>query len=415
MIAKPEILFLAHRIPYPPDKGDKIRSWRLFRYLTERFRVHLACFVDDKRDFAYVEKLEGMAESAAFIPLDPLLARLKSLRALTGNAPLSFHYFHDARMTQAIAAMRQRPLAAEIAFSSSMAPYIAKAYAGRKRLIDFCDADSEKWRQYAKDISGPMGWAYAREGKALARAESEIANWADASFAITPEEAAIFNKRTDTRRRVDWWSNGVDTEYFDPSAEYKNIPDAPDVVFVGAMDYRANIDAVTHFVQCVWPKVRASAPEARFAIIGANPAPEIKAFDGTGGILVTGRVDDVRPWLNRARVCVAPLRVARGIQNKVLEAMAMGKAIVASPQAMAGVQASGEAVSIAAGYDETASEILRLLADPDCRRRMGEAARADALRLYRWEAQLQRFGNALDWLGLYSASSESPASISATN
>jgi sugar transferase (PEP-CTERM/EpsH1 system associated) len=396
MTAKPEILFLVHRIPYPPDKGDKIRSWRLFRHLTRRFQVHLACFVDDPSDYKHTEKLRAMCASAIFSPLSPKVARLKSTTGfLTGKA-LSFPYYQDGAMARWVEKVRVRPLVAEIVFSSTMTQYIAEPVLGRPRIVDFCDADSEKWLQYAEETGGPLGIIYNREGGRLARAETVIANWADASFAVTADEAEIFNRRKDIEKKVCWWSNGVDTNYFDPSACFDNIVDRADIVFTGAMDYRANVDAVLYFVGKVWPKLRQAIPHATFAIVGARPASVIKALDGEQGVRVTGRVDDVRPWLNQATLVVAPLRVARGVQNKVLEAMAMAKPVVASPEAATGITPGmNGAICIGEDAAKMADIIIRLMNDPTERRRVGDRARACALAHYNWDVQLERFDRAL--------------------
>lgn len=400
MTAKKEILFLSHRIPYPPDKGDKIRSWRLLKYLTDRFDVHLACFVDNQRDLVHRDFLDGLCASSTFVQLNPTTARLKSVTSLFSNKALSFGFYRDRKMIAAINKLRKRVLAAEIVFSSSMAPYIAAPKSGRKRIVDFCDADSEKWRQYALDTRGPLGWIYGREGKALAQAETRIANWADASFAVTSKEAALFNNRAACRHHVDWWCNGVDVEYFDPAHVFDPLPAACDVVFVGAMDYRANVEAVFEFVRDVWPKVCAAAPNASFAIVGSNPAAKIRALDSVNGVTVTGRVGDVRPWLALAKIVVAPLRIARGIQNKVLEAMAMAKPIVATPDAMDGIDCSGNAVCIVQRPGEMAMEIVNLLSNRDRRNALGAAARAAAIENYDWDVRLGRFDAVLDRLKL---------------
>ncbi len=412
MTEKPEILFLSHRIPYPPDKGDKIRSWRLFSHLTKLFRVHLACFVDDERDFRHKEFLASCCASAVFVPLRPHIARIKSLPSLLSGEALTFSYYRDKEMAAAVDEIRKRSLAAEIAFSSSMAPYIAAPAAARARIVDFCDADSEKWRQYAEETPGPLGWIYKREGMTLARAETRIANWADASFAVTPGEAEIFNQRSDIGVKVDWWSNGVDTEYFDPSRPSDRRGKSFDVVFTGAMDYRANVDAVSEFVRYTWPKVRKETPEASFAVVGANPVAKIRALNGVDGVTVTGRVDDVRPWLARAKIVVAPLRVARGVQNKVLEAMAMAKPVVATPEASTGINCTDDALCVVAGPTAMARAITALLTAPERRRQIGEAARASVVRDYAWDDRLKRFDAALVRLGVYSSASSSPSQSS---
>ncbi|PQA89010.1 TIGR03087 family PEP-CTERM/XrtA system glycosyltransferase [Hyphococcus luteus] len=397
---KPEILFLAHRIPYPPDKGDKIRSWRMLKFLTERFRVHLACFADDKRDLVHREFLEGLCESVTIVPLAPKAARLRSAKGFLTGEPLSFQYFRDARMARAARKIRQKPLAAEIVFSSSMAPYIETSVEGRKRIVDFCDADAEKWRSYAQEAKGPLALLYAREAKTLARKETEIANWADASFAITADEAAIFNARQGMTKTVDWFSNGVDTDFLDPQSVAPSSAPDYDCVFVGAMDYRANVEGVLWFVKEVWPLVRFQNPQASFAIVGANPAPAVLALDDENGVTVTGRVGDVRPWLAGAKLAVAPLHVARGMQNKVLEAMAMGKAVIASPEAMTGVGAPEDAAVTAAAPEDMAAAIDGLLKNEDRRRALGDAARRHVLEHYQWDAAFDRFEKALKALGL---------------
>ncbi len=413
MSDKPEVLFLAHRIPFPPDKGDKIRSWRLLTYLARRFRVHLACFVDDPADFAHEPRLLDICESATLIPLERRPALLRSARGFVDGAALTVAYFRDAAMAGAVDALRARPLAAEIAFSSTMAQYIETPVKGRPRIVDFCDADSEKFTRYAADAGFPMNRVFAREGRLLGAAENAIANWADASFAITPDEAARFNRRGGVRRHVDWWSNGVDTDYFDPSHGFPGPAAPADVVFTGAMDYRANIDAAEFFVREVWPVVRASSPSATFAIVGARPTRRVKALERVKGVRVTGRVDDIRPWIAGAKVAVAPLRVAQGIQNKVLEAMAMAKPVVATTAAATGVVAKpGIEIVLADGPAAFAAATRDLLRSALRRERIDAAARARVVADYPWDRQLSRFGDGLD-AALSSGETASPASSAA--
>ena len=397
MSARSEILFLAHRIPYPPDKGDKIRSWRLFQHLTEKCDVHLACFIDDKRDRAHKDFLQSMCKSAAFVEINKLVCTAKSLRGFCVSRPLSLAYYQSREMREAVARMRARPLAAEIVFSSAMAQYIERPVNDRKRIVDFCDADSEKWVEYAQKADGVMKRVYAREGRLLAAAETMIANWADASFAVTPAEAILFNRRPSLKREVAWWSNGVDTEYFDPDGAYETLEAAPDVVFVGAMDYRANIEAALFFVEKVWPEIRRQAPQARFAVVGSNPVRDIQKLHGINGVVVTGRVPDVRPWLQQAKAAVAPLRVARGVQNKVLEAMAMAKPVVATRAAATGLRVTdGENIFIADDPAIAASTLAALLNDAALARRVGASARQAVVDIYDWDAQLRRFDSGFD-------------------
>lgn len=399
MTEKPEILFLAHRIPYPPDKGDKIRSWRLFDLMTTRFRVHLGCFIDDPADWPHRDFLAARAETAAFIGLNPRAARAKSLAGFLTGAPLSAVYFAHSSMRRYVARMRARPLAAEVAFSSVMAPYIAAPVAGRPRFVDFCDADSEKWRQYAETARGPKKLVFRREAEKLAALETGVANWADRAFAVSESEAALFNARPGVRRRVDWFGNGADTDYFCPDPNRAAPAPSADVVFVGAMDYAANVEAALWFARRVWPQVRATHADARFALVGPRPGAALKALDGRDGIVVTGRVGDVRPWLQQARAVVAPLRVARGVQNKVLEAMATGRPVVATAAANTGIDAApGAEILLADEPAAFAAAVAGLLDDPARGDRLGAAARARIVRDFSWRSQLEPFAQALSRL-----------------
>ncbi|MBY0423560.1 MAG: TIGR03087 family PEP-CTERM/XrtA system glycosyltransferase [Parvularculaceae bacterium] len=396
MTARREVLFLAHRIPYPPDKGDKIRSWRILEALARRFDVRLAAFVDDPDDFQHTAHLQSVCACVSLVPLDPRVARLRSLVGLARGEALTFPYYRDRRMESAVRSARARPLAAEVAFSSSMAPYLAE-HAGRPRIVDFCDADSEKWRQYAEDATGPMRAVYAREAQRLRKAERAITAWAEASFAVSPAEAAVFHCAEN--RAVDWFGNGVDAAYFDPAAAGPPPAAASDVVFVGAMDYRANVKAALWFADKVWPLVRAGAPEATFALVGSKPVEAVRALAARQGISVTGRVDDVRPYLASARVVVAPLQVARGVQNKVLEALAMARPLVATRDAATGVDIE-DGVHYLAADDPAAfaAQILELLKDRSGAEQMGERGRLRMIERHSWAAQLARFEAALDRL-----------------
>ncbi|NNL89844.1 MAG: TIGR03087 family PEP-CTERM/XrtA system glycosyltransferase [Marinicaulis sp.] len=397
MTQKPEILFLAHRIPYPPDKGDKIRSWRLLQYLTERFDVHLVSFIDDQRDERHADFLREQCASATFIAIEPALRKVVCVLGLVTGKALSVQFYRNSKMKTVIDEIRRKPLAYEIAFSSTMAQYLEQPGNASARIIDFCDADSEKWRRYADAAPWPMSWVYRREATKMAVEESNIISWADHCFAITEQEANIFNSRAGVSKPVGWWSNGVDAEYFDPEAEFSCHEYSSDVIFTGAMDYRANVEAVLGFVKNTWPAIREKRPQATFTIVGARPVRELLALHQRDGIIVTGRVDDIRPWLALAKVAIAPMRVAQGIQNKVLEAMAMGKPVVASTAAATGLRVcDGESILIRDGVENVAGEILQLLNDKVMRQEIGDNARRCVIEIYNWDRQLQRFSIAIE-------------------
>lgn len=400
-MARREILFLAHRIPFPPDKGDKIRSFRIFEFLRAHFDVHLAAFVDDPRDMAHRHVLAEKTASLTLIPINRAVRTPKSLTGLLTGKPLSVAYYHSWAMATAISALRDRPLAGEMAFSSTVAQFLRPMRPGRPRMIDLCDADSVKWRDYAQRKAGPMSLVYQREARRLERVEREIIRTFDLSFAISPAEAALLAH--DASRPVDWFGNGVDTEYFDPSrfaGAQQDRAQTFDVIFTGAMDYWANIDACLWFLKDIWPRIRAEHGAARFGIVGSRPARELMAFDGRDGVHVTGRVPDIRPYLVNAGVAIAPMRIARGVQNKMLEAMAAGRPVVATLSAATGIEIeSGRHYVQADAPEAFAGAVLDLIKDRPRAATLGNAARQQMISAYQWPTQLARLEAGLTRVG----------------
>ena len=338
-----DVLFLSHRIPYPPDKGDKIRSYNLLKGLSERYRVHLGTFVDDPADWQHVPELRKICAETCILPLDPRWARVRSLLGLVTGRALTMSYFENPQLRGWLKALvRDRKLAGAYVYSSSMGPYVADLDLGpgAARIMDFCDADSDKWRQYATSHGYPAKWVFAREARMLAKAESNLVASFDASLVISETEAGILRALAgENRGRVAILPNGVDTDYFDPNRTYDNpfTGAARSVVFTGAMDYQANVDAVTWFARDLLPMVRKAVPDAVFVIVGSNPTAAVRQLESLPGVTVTGRVPDVRPYLSHAAVVVAPMRIARGVQNKVLEGLAMARPVIATPNALQGI------------------------------------------------------------------------------
>ena len=339
-----EILFLAHRIPYPPNKGDKIRSFHVLKHLSESFRVHLGAFVDDPDDWRHEAELRQYCAELCLLPLDPKFAKLRSLKGLLTGTALSLPYYADRRMGAWAASILNRPgLSAAFVFSSAMAQYLEGAPSVPK-VIDFVDVDSDKWRQYAAKKPWPARWIYQREAERLLDFDRRVAGHFDYSLFVSQPEADLFlSLAPETAGRVHALENGVDTDYFDPrGASPSPYPDdAKVLVFTGAMDYWANVDAVVWFADTVFPGVLEACPEARFYVVGSRPSEAVRELGHRPGIAVTGAVPDIRPYLKHAHGAVAPLRIARGVQNKVLEALAMAKPVLASPQAWEGIAADG--------------------------------------------------------------------------
>lgn len=380
-----------HRIPYPPNKGDKVRSFNILRQLARSHRVFLGTFVDHPDDRQHVARLAEWCEDVCAVELDPRLGRIKSLRGLLTGEALSLPYYRSARLAQwARVTVAQHGITQAVAFSGPMAQYL-DVPGLQRRIVDFCDVDSAKWTQYAADRPWPMSWLYHREGERLLAFERRAAMASDASLFVTEAEAALFIRSApEARERTQVMQNGVDADFFSPAngGESPYPTGGPVIVFSGAMDYWPNIDAVTWFATELLPQIRRSVPEARFWIVGMNPAPAVQALAGEG-ITVTGTVPDVRPYIAHADVVVAPLRIARGIQNKVLEAMAMARPVVLTSAPAAGLAAqSGLHCEIAHDGVGFASAVAGLLAAPERRAPMGVAARDCVLGAYSWPAHL---------------------------
>ncbi len=365
--ARPHLLMLCHRIPYPPDKGDKIRSFHWLRALAECFRVHLGAFVDDPADWQHAATLDGLCASRLLLPLPRWSATLRSLSGFLESSALTLTYYRDRRMLRWVRGLgAAHQIRHVLVYSSAMGQYIDDAgWSAARRVIDFVDVDSDKWRQYAQTRRWPASWLYRREARRLAHAEACLARSSDAALLVSEFEAQLFRTQVGgLGDRISGVPNGVDTEYFRPEAGRPSpFPAGREaVVFTGAMDYWANVDAVLWFIREVWPRVRVERPRALLGIVGARPTPAVKALGGPA-ILVTGRVPDVRPFLQHAAVVVAPMRVARGIQNKVLEGMAMARPVVTTSKGLEGIAATaGRHLLVSdesASFADTVVKVLR--------------------------------------------------------
>ncbi len=383
---KRDLLFLAHRIPYPPNKGDKIRSWHLLRHLTENWRVHLGAFVDDPEDWRHADVLRDLCADLLLLALDPLGGRLRALAGLVRGEALTLPYYRNRRLSRWVDAKLEAGVDTVVVYSSAMAQYVMDA-PGCSRVMDFVDIDSDKWRQYAPTKAWPLSWLYGREGRRLLDWERRVAAEFDAALFVSAAEAEDFRALAPkSKEKIGYYNNGVDAEFFSPDADYATpYPESiRPIVFTGAMDYWPNIDAVTWFSREVLPAVLRSHPDAVFYIVGSKPGAEVRALEGEH-VKVTGRVEDVRPYLAHARAVVTPLRIARGIQNKVLEAMAMAQTVVSSSQALEGISAErGKEVLCADSPAEFAGAVSAVLEGARC----GDAARQRVLADYAWDANL---------------------------
>lgn len=396
------LLFLSHRIPYPPNKGDKIRSYHLLKHLSAQYRVHLGCFVDDADDMQHVDYVRSLCASCHIVPLKRSRATALSLRGFFRGEALTLPFYRQAGMSAWVKrTLQDYPISNALAFSSPMAQYLLDLPQALNRVIDFVDVDSDKWRQYSQSKKWPLSQVYRREASKLFDFERRVALECEATALISAAEAALFREAVPAAaERVHVVNNGVDTDYFTPYRDYQSPYKSREIplVFTGAMDYWANVDAVDWFARHVFPAVYTKEPAARFYVVGARPTPLTQALAKFPGVIVTGAVEDVRPYLAHAALSVAPLRIARGTQNKVLEAMAMARVVIASPQATQGLELAGKSrdLRVAGDAAEFIAEILHWVEDRRARETLGVAARKHVLNRYSWHNNLAAIDRLLE-------------------
>jgi polysaccharide biosynthesis protein PslH len=387
-MTRPRILYVTHRVPYPPDKGDRIRCYNILRFLAKRAEVSLACLADEPLHPGVETALRPLCRELAVVPL----GRARWPRAAWGLASggsASVGAFSSPALARLLGRWASEArFDATLASASSVAPYLmAPGLRDVPAVVDLMDVDSQKWLDYASAGRPPRSWLHRLEGTRLRRLEGRLAEWARAVLLVADAEADLFRKVCPAGR-AHAVTNGVDLDYFAPPPDGREEEPAR-CVFVGAMDYLPNVDGASWFCREVWPEVRRRRPDARLSLVGRSPAPEVQALAGVPGVEVVGGVPDTRPYTRRASVTVVPLRIARGIQNKVLESLAMGKATVVSPPPLDGLAAvPGRDLLVADSPAEWVSCLAGLFDDPSRRRQLGAAGRAYVDQNHHWEVCL---------------------------
>ncbi|WP_454596907.1 TIGR03087 family PEP-CTERM/XrtA system glycosyltransferase [Qipengyuania sp. SM2507] len=386
-----DILFLCHRVPFPPDRGDKIRSHHLLKGLAKLAPVHVGTFAETAQDRDQDTALGEISASHMLVDRGMSLPKA-GLRALASGKPVSLPAFADQNLSRWVAqTLARHDIDTLVIFSGQMGQYIPENFAGRV-VVDLCDVDSAKFEGYARDAGFPKSWLMAREARLLAREEARLARRADCTLLISDSERALFRSRLPAGSDCDVRAlgNGIDAGFFDPAATEPH-PEmtgktGPHFVFTGQMDYPPNIAAVKRFAGAILPQLRATT-DAQFHIVGRAPTAEVTRLGDQPGVCVWGEVPDVRPSLAGATAVVAPLTLARGVQNKVLEAMAMARPVLLSPEAATGIDAvDGEHFEICrddAAFVAAAGAIAADTARADA---MGRAARAVVIAEMSWEA-----------------------------
>lgn len=397
------ILFICHRIPAPPNKGDKIRSFNIIKNLAENNNIHLAFLIDNEADIQNLNLLERFAQNIYYDTISPKIKKISSfIRALLSSQPVSVPYFYSKKLQKKIDyVLDTHPIDCVFCYSSPTAEYL---YRSRHRngllkkipwVMDLIDVDSHKWRQYAGNTSQPLKWLYRREAELLLQYEIEIVQNFQHTLLVSESEKQLFHQYYSTLK-IQAVSNGVDLVHFAPGQGAPPPYSSPSLVFTGAMDYWPNIDGVTWFVESIFPLIQREIPNVQFHIVGSNPASEVIRLGQIEGVHVTGFVNDVRDYLALADICVIPLRIARGIQNKVLEAMAMGKAVVCSPGALEGIAADpGKDVLVSESSADFAHSVVTILKNPNLQEMLGKQARLCMQQKYEWSKTLENLNHLL--------------------
>ena len=397
-----DVMFLVHRIPYPPNKGDKIRSYNILKKLSETYNVHLGAFVDQEEDLKYKDKVGEFCASYKIIKINKIKSRIKSLLGVINSKSFTKTYYENKQFQDWVDSTANKYKIKDVlVFSSSMAQFVEhSSHEFSNKLIDFVDVDSEKWKQYGEGKFSFQKFLYRREYKLLSQYERNIAKQFDISIFVSEQEKNIFLKNNDDlSNKIIFIENGVSEEFLHAELHKLDNPYSKDekvLVFTGAMDYRANVDAVTWFVNDILPKVLESFPSVMFYIVGSNPVSEVKKLASSPNIVVTGFVDDIRPYISYSSAAIAPLRIARGIQNKVLEAMALGKSVVATKAAMEGISIPDSISDFVVDEPRNfADKVINLLNKGD-QVQCDSSIKNVVLENYKWSTNLHKFINILE-------------------
>ena len=388
-----KILYVCHRFPFPPKRGGKIRPFNMIRHLSRRHEVHVASLARSAQEASEGAGLRDYCARFDVSVVDAPVQIARMLVRLPTPTPSSLGYFYSADLARRVrAALSRDSFDLIFVHCSSVAQYVEHVD-GIPKILDFGDMDSQKWREYARYKPFPLSLGYALEAHKLEREERRVARFFDFCTATTRAEWETLEGYR-TGAPTDWFPNGVDSDYFAPVDE----PYDPDTIsFIGRMDYYPNQECMLRFCRDIFPRIRAHRASAMLLIVGADPAPEIRKLAEIPGVRVTGSVPDVRPYLRRSALMVAPLKIARGTQNKILEAMSAGVPVVTSTPAAGGVDAvAGTHFQVADSPSDIATATLQLMSDPVARRQFAAAGRDRMLSHHAWDKSMQRLDRVIE-------------------
>jgi sugar transferase (PEP-CTERM/EpsH1 system associated) len=382
------ILYVCHRFPFPPKRGGKIRPFNMIRHFSASgHRVTVCSLARSANEAAEGQGIAAYCADFEIAQVSEPVQFARMIARMPLPTPSSMGYFFSPALRDAV----RKRLAAQswdliFVHCSSVAQYVEHVH-NVPKILDFGDMDSQKWLEYANYKPYPFSWGYRFEGAKMMRAEARLARHFDLCTATTRSEWQTLEDY-ETGAVTDWFPNGVDSEFFCPGDE---LYDANTISFVGRMDYYPNQECMSRFCDEVWPTLRSRRPSLKLLVVGAEPSPAIRRLGERPGISVTGSVPDVRPYVRSSAAMVAPLAIARGTQNKILEAMAMGVPVITSRVAAGGVDAeAGEHLIVADTPGEQVDAIIRLLDSPDERRRLALAGRQRILSHHSWARSMLR-------------------------
>ncbi len=381
------VFYITHRVPFPPDKGDRIRNFHLLRQLARHHTVDLACLADEPVSDDTRTTLGELCDRVSIVPTSRFGRLARAGISLACGRSLSEGAFWSSELQRIVQGWhREKPFGAAIISASSLVPYLrTPTFAKVPAFVDVVDLDSQKWFDFAATASWPKSWLYRWEGARVRSVEADLPKWAEAATLVSRAEADLFDTVAGAGSAT-VATNGVDLEYFQPS----DVPTQRACAFVGALDYLPNVDAAIWFADEVWPQLRAKHPDAEYWLIGRKPTPAVQALAARPGIRLIGQVPDVRPHLAAAAVAIVPMQLSRGLQNKVLEALAMAKATVVAPPALAALKTvPGTHLLSAETAHEWVEAVSGLFDNPARRRELGLSGRQFVEEHHHWETCLR--------------------------